>query len=220
MVFSDTQLFNKLFMKKLFTVLVLFISIIIIACNSTKVLTSWKAPAASNLQSYKKIIIVALSGDKYNDMRQTMENNLVQEMKARGVNAVSSFELYGPKSFKGMEEKEVVEKFTRENADAAITVVLLDRKKEKYYTPGTVSYYPGYYSRFWGYYNTMYDRVYTPGYYTTTIDYFLETNLYTLSNDALQYSVQTRTSDPSDAQSMAGEVSKAVVKDMAKKGIL
>jgi hypothetical protein len=62
--------------------------------------------------------------------------------------------------------------------------------------------------------------VYTPGYTEQRTDYFFETNLYDLNGNKLLYSAQSQSFDPSSASQIANDLSKAVVKDMQKKGIL
>ena len=66
----------------------------------------------------------------------------------------------------------------------------------------------------------MYDRVYNPGYYTTTTDYTLEADLYRTKGDKLLYSAQAKSFDPGSASSLAGDFSKTLVQDMINKGVI
>ena len=98
----------------------------------------------------------------------------------------------------------------------------LDKKDEENYQQGVSRIQPVgiFYNRFGRYYSTIYDRVYQPGYYTTSTDYFLESNLYDIASGNLLYSVQTKSFDPSSATALASDNSKKIVKDLKEKGVL
>ena len=55
------------------------------------------------------------------------------------------------KSFEKMEEQAAIEKIKNTGVDAVITIVLLDKKKERKYIPGNIYYspYSYYYNNFW-----------------------------------------------------------------------
>lgn len=200
------------------TGLVLFFA----ACSSTKVTSSWKEPETS-LQPDQKILVMALVSDKEGGLRASMEKEMVTALKQKGYQAVSAYQEYGPGAFKGLNEQKAMNKIRQKDIDQVMTIVMLDKSKEKNYVPGNNRFYrpfPPYYGRFWWYYNSMYDRVYQPGYYTTNTKYFLESNLYNLRNKQLLYSVQTETFDPSSAARMAVVYTQQVVKDMTKQQLI
>jgi hypothetical protein len=159
-------------------------ALFLIACSSTKITSSWKA---DNLQSkqYKKVLVLGLINDPDRTIRENMEEQLVGELKVLGYDAMCSCDEFGPKSFEKMNEKDAVAKLSNSGIDAVLTIVLLDKEREKYYVPGRVSYTPYsiYHRRFWGYYNTMYGRVYSQGYYQTDTRYFWESNFYDLTTE-------------------------------------
>ena len=121
-----------------------------------------------------------------------------------------------------MQESEAINKIKGQGFDAVLTVVLLDKEKEKHYIPGRITYtpYSMYYRRFWGYYSTVYDRVYEPGYYIENTNYFWESNLYDLSDKSLIYSAQTKSFDSNNLELLADEYGKIISNDLFKKGIL
>lgn len=191
------------------------------SCSSTELLSSWKAENA-NLTTYNKVLVVGLAGAKDRPIRDNVEAAMVNSLKANNINAVAASETYGPKAFEKMTDAEVVSKVKSDGFDGIVILALLDKEKEKYYTPGNVSYTPyfTYYSRYWRSWRTMYDRVYEPGYYNTTTNYTLEANLYNVNQDKLEYSAQTKSFDPSNAVKLADSFTKTVVADMIKKGII
>lgn len=207
-------------MKKvlvLLTPLFLFLA----ACSSTNVLNSWKDTDVEQT-TMKKVLVLAMLPEKERTLRQEMEFQMVQDLQKRGFTAVSALQEYGPKSFTGMNEKQVMQQLDKRKIDGVITMSLQDTEKSEHYTPGSVRYepYAVRYNRFYRTYQTFYQRVYTPGYTDRQTNYFFETNLYQLNSNKLLYSAQSKSFDPSSASQIAKEVSKAVVKDMEKNNIL
>jgi hypothetical protein len=207
-------------MKKILIsgIMVLFL----IGCSSTRITSSWKADNVESKQ-FKKVLVLALINDPDRTIREKMEEHLVGDLKGLGYDAVCSCDEYNPKAFENMKEQEALAKLSNSGVDAVLTVVLLNKEKEKYYVPGRVYYTPYsiYHNRFWGYYTTMYDRVYSPGYYNTDTKYFWESNFYNLENGPeLLYSAQSQSFEPASANSLSHEYGQMIVKDMAKNNIL
>jgi len=124
--------------------------------------------------------------------------------------------LYGPKEFDQLNEQQAIEKLKSKGVDAVLTIVLLDKTKERYYVPGHMNYTPYgfYYNRFWGYSRAIYGRIYSPGYYVTDTKYFWESNLYDLTSGDLLYSSQSQSFDPSTSAAMGKEYGKLIVEDL------
>ena len=118
-----------------------------------------------------------------------------------------------------MSEEQVVNKLRSSQFDAVFTTALLNISSQKNYRPGVVSEEPEgvVYNRFGRYFRTVYDRVYQPGYYSTSTQYFLESNLYDLNSGDLKYSVQGKTFDPSITGALSRDYRKQVLKDIKKK---
>lgn len=207
-------------MKKIITAV--FAGMIgLFSCNSTKVTSSWKTDEAA-AASFKKIIVLGIIKDKDRALRQELETQLVSYLKEQGYDAHAALQEYGPKAFARSGEEAIVQKLKNSGYDAVLTTVLLDKTKEHNYNPGTVSYQPvgTYYNRFRRYYSTVYDRVYTPGYYSTSTNFFLESNLYDVNSGKLIYSVQSKAFDPSSATTLGNDYAKTIIRDMKKNGLL
>lgn len=156
-------------------------------------------------------------------IRESMEQNIAADLRDLGYNVICACDEYNPKAFENMTEKEALAKLESGGVDAVLTIVLLDKIKEKYYVPGNVHYSPYaiYHDHFWGYYTTMYDRVYTKGYYVTGTKYFWETNLYSIDkNTELIYSAQSRSFDPQSTSDLTSGYGQMIVKDMLKKKVV
>lgn len=190
-------------------------------CNTTRVISSWKVPDAS-LRSYNKILVIGLMDAKERGLREEIENKLVAAFNIEGIAAGSSYSEYGPKAFDGLTEQESLNKINSNGYDGAFIVVLLDKSKEKTYNPGYMYYTPyfGYYGRFWPYYNTLYGRIWGPGYYTESTNYIIEANFYDLKKDKLEYSAQTKSFNPSSSRSLASELSEKLLQDMMSQNII
>jgi len=207
-------------MKKIFFVASVA-AILVIACNNTKLISSWKAPDAT-AEKYSKVLVVGLTGSKDAEIREPVENAVAIKLQAHGLNAVSASQQYGPKSFRTMSEDQAVKMVNDNGFDGVLVIALLDKDKERDYTPGYVTStpYAVVRNRWYGYYTVLYDRMYTPGYYTESTNYTLEANFYNTRGDKLIYSARTRSFDPNSAGDLAGDFSTTVIKDMEEKGLV
>jgi hypothetical protein len=199
-------------MKRLSAIIFL---IVFFGCASSKITSQWSEPGTPKL-AVKKVLVMGFVRNADYGIQENMERHLVDDLKELGYDAVSSFQKYGPKAFDGMNEVEAIQSM-RDNAfDAVLTIVLLDKEKDKnyyheyfYYTP-----FMYYYGNFWGYRMMMYDRIYQPGYYVTTTRYFWESNLYSTANQKLIYTVQTESFDPASTEKMAHEYGNLIATEL------
>jgi len=207
-------------MKKIFCLGAVTL-MLISSCSNTQLITSWKAPEAT-LQNYNKILVVALTGSKDRELRESIENAVAGRLSDEGLNTATASQQFGPRSFRTMSEDEAVRTVNDNGFDAVMVVSLLDKQQESNYTPGYISSTPYAVARnrWYGGYRVIYDRVYNPGYYTTTVDYTLEADFYQTRGDILVYSAQAKSFDPASSEDLAGDFSRTVVKDMIGKGIL
>jgi hypothetical protein len=193
----------------------LAILLIVTGCSSVSLTGSWITPEAKSIEG--RTIAIFCVTPRIN-IREKVETQIMDGLKAKGVNAISSLDFITP----GKMDIEIIKTMLKnKNVDGVIIISLLDAQKETYYVPGTTAYYPTYYGRpYYGYYGTMYGNVYNPGYYETTTSYFIECNAYRLSDDALVYSCQTKTVDPTNVDKFAYEFANVIVKDLVSKGVL
>lgn len=204
-------------MKKLGLIMAGFAIIAMAACTSTKVTSSWRSNDAQQLQKENKIMVMALVPQKDRTLRSQMENNTVTELRRKGYNAISALQTYGPQDMGKMNEKQVVKQLQGSDVSQVLTIVMLDRGKERNFVP---SYGPYGYGGFWPYYSMWYSRMYTPGYYTINTKYQWEGNLYDLKSGQLLYSVQSQSFDPPTTERMAILYGQQVVRDMTKQQLI
>lgn len=190
-------------------------------CTTSRITSSWKA-GNNPPKQYNKIMVLGLIRDNDRSIQVNMENHLVNDLKEMGYSAVSSLQEYGPHAFDHLTEEAAISKIRNNGVDAVLTIVLLDKEKERKYVPGNTYYSPYgyYYNRFWGYRTTLYRRIYEPGYYVTDTKYFWESNLYDMSDQKLVYSVQTESFDPVNSESLGHEYGRLILQDMAKNNVV
>lgn len=186
--------------------------------TSTHLVNSWVAPE-TKAQQYKKVLVIGLIGPRDRNLREVIENTMVQSLQAQGINAGSAFAEYGPKAFEDLKEKEALKQIENKGYDGAFTIALVDKRRQRQYNPGYMGMAP-YPWGFWGYYRHMWGGFYQPGYYSVNTNYILEGNFYDLNPDKLIYSAQTRSFDPSSAENLSGDFTQTVVTDMMNKGLL
>lgn len=196
------------------------------SCTSAKLVSTWSAPNPGNAMN--KVLVISLMGGKYVGIQQQFENDVVKHLGAVGVSAVSGISVFGPKEFQGMTEAEVTSKVNGSGFTGVMLISLLDKSKELVYTPGYTTYEPyPYYPTYWGgmnpyywRYSHLYDRVYTPGYYSTQTKYVLSAEVFSVAdNDKLIYSAQANSIDPNSGTALAESFAKAIVKNLQAKGL-
>ena len=195
--------------------------IMMVQCGpSTKISYSWKNTNVA--KTYRNILVVAMMNRQNHALRSNMENHLVNDLTNRGVEAHAAIPLLGPKALEGKSEESVLEYIKQPNVDAILTIVLLNKQKEKYYVPGRVYYTPYvmYHRHFWGYYQTVYGRIYEPGYYEENTEYFWESNLYDAKTKELIYSIQTTSFDPASTDKLAHEYGQIISNELFKQELI
>lgn len=200
----------------------IFLAVILMgSCTTSRITSSWKSedqPAST----FKKVLILGLLRESDRNFQMKMENHMVDDLREKGILAVSALHEFGPKTFEGLDEAKALEKIKNSGFEAVLTIVMLDKEKERRYVPGHIYYSPfgWHYNRFWGYYGTMYHRIYEPGYYVSSTKYFWESNLYDMNSQKLVYSVQSESFDPSSSETLGHEYGQMIINDMVEKGVL
>lgn len=214
---------NKL-NKKLPFAFVVLASLLLWGCTpTTRITGTWKNPDAGT-QRYSKIMVVALSDNVR--ARQTVETDMQAQLQQKGIESSRSIDVFPPTMTQkgGPDVNEILSKVREQDYDAILTVALLDEETETRYVPGTYGYTPmtrfGWYGRFRGYYTYWYPTIYDPGYYTEEKTYFLETNLYDVETEQLQWSAQTQSHSPASLRKASVNLAELTVNRMAQEGLL
>lgn len=206
--------------------IITFVAAIVLAgcAPGTQITGSWKNPDARTAANINTILVTALTGRT--TARQAVENDIAAALEERGYKTIKSIDVMPP-TFTGNrtpDREELLSRISDSGADAILTVALIDKETETRYVPGSAGYTPfprfGYYGTFSGYYNTWYPTLYDPGYYEKEKVYFIETNLYDVETEALLWSAQSETYDPSSLPNFAKEFSEVVVSRLERDELL
>ena len=199
-------------MKKI-KIIIPVVMLLMVGCSSSKITTFWKEKNTAP-QYFNKIMVIGVMREQDRAMQEKMENHIIGDLNDIGYTALSSLKEYGPNAFKKGDTAAALIKLKESNVDAVLTVVLLDKEKEQQYIAAN------YRNRYSGYRYEMYQRIFEPGYYVTNTKYFWESNLYNVKTKKLIYSVQTESFNPDDAETLAHQYGKLIVKNMVKEQIL
>jgi len=192
-------------------------SSVLAGCGSSiKVTDSWMDPAQ---EGYKIQSVMVLGVAKEASVRRIFEDNFVEELKSRGVNAMVSYH-----HLEGELTKEMIDDALATAGVSSIMVTrAVDQKKETVYTPGTTTVYggyPGYYGSYYGYYSYGYSAVSTPGYVSEWVTFILESNLYNVSDDKLIWTARTALEEPSNISRAVDALTVVLTRDMQRHGLI
>jgi|WetSurMetagenome_2_1015567.scaffolds.fasta_scaffold12794_3 hypothetical protein len=211
-------------MKKYFLLSVMLVSFVIFSCSApTFINDSWKK-SGYNGKKFQKIMVISAGGESFIE-RAILESEVIKKLKVNNIDGVSGVEILPNESFdkdkdgnvddKGEFENLIKNKVKELNIDGVIFLTLKDLKKDVKYTPGTTVYSPTfYYDPFYRHYYTVYNAVHSPGYYTKTARYYMETSLFDAITNELVYSILSETIDPQSINDFAKSYSEGIVNKM------
>ena len=192
------------------------------ACKNIEITHTWRrTPLPSD--PVKRILVMGVGRENDRSVMAEMERHLSDDLRNRGYDAHAALAIYGPHAFDQLTELEAIRKLQRNDYDAVLTIVLLDKEKERHYVPAQVIYSPYgfYHSRFWGYRTVLVNRIYEPGYYVTDTKYFWESNLYLLNREQiLLFSAQSRSFDPGNASTYGHQYANSIIERLVSEGVL
>lgn len=122
----------------------LALAFLISSCASLKLVTVWKDDAYQ-AGAAKKVFVMGVT--QREDIRHILENGFVNQLKARGIEAVASHTVL---PFEMMVERDVITSKVKESgADAVLSTRLIDRRGAEQTGAGKTQY--DYYGRSFGY---------------------------------------------------------------------
>ncbi len=185
------------------------------SCTSTQITSTWKEPNKEvAIDKLNKVLVVALFKDETS--RRRAEDEMAGYLNGKGVVSYNYFD----KNLSSTNEEVIRDKIKADGFDGAVTMRLIDIDREQVYTPASVSSYPSYNRRFSGYYFRNWNTYNTPGYYTNTKSYTVETNVYSIKEDKIIWTGLTKTTDPAGIDRMTTEIVKVVYREMIKQGFI
>jgi hypothetical protein len=205
-------------MKKLFFIPLLAF---LISCQPTKITQSWTAKEVKP-KHYKKILVLGVLTDNDNELQTKMENHLADDLREMGYLAIASNKIFPPGTFVKGDTARASSALEGKGFDAILTIVLLDKNKDRYYVPGRITDYTYYdkYSGFNRYFNTVAERIYSPAYFGEETKYIWENNFYDLGSRQMIYSARSRSFDYVSKTTLAHTYGMLMAQSLVKKKIL
>jgi hypothetical protein len=221
--------------KSIYLIMILSVILLLNACSSVKVLNTWKADNVNTIKD-KNIIVIARTDNM--NARVAFENEIVDQLKSRGMKATASFKKFPilkPDLKITKEKEEMIKKLLNsEGFNGVVLTVIKDTQELSktvtdggYYAGSSYyGYYPRYYVGFYGYYRhpMSYSTfgTYMPSTSTTYTEttYILETVIYNLEETKEKQLVAVVTSkieDPENASDAAKKYVKAISKSFDEK---
>ena len=210
-------------MKKrtiLLRLLFAFIVFIVASCSSTRIISSWSIsnPPAGAMN---KVLVIGVMADR--EARDQIEEAMVTALNRDGIAASTAIAIFGPRRFDNLQENEILNKLRGSEYTAVMIVSLVNKERDIRYIPGSFYMFPSShmgFSRFHRRYWFLYDQMYTPGRWEITTNWVLEADIFTINDDQLIYSAQTRSYDPNNARTLAESFTRAIVVELRTKGII
>lgn len=188
--------------------------------KSTKLVTSWKNPEYSGAR-FHRILVLGMSAKP--GVRADFEDALSRLVTRDGLEAVpGNTILLRPENTK-LDINYLKTQIKEFKIDAVIVSRLVKVEKNVTYVPGEVYTMPyPYYRSFYGYYGAVYPVVYSPDYLREDTIVRVETNVYDTRtpNGEIVWTGTSDTFNPRSADKAIDGVSKLIVKELAKDGIL
>jgi hypothetical protein len=188
-------------MKKIFLILC---AAVLCSCQTSKITATWTDKNVSP-KKYNKILVLGVLKDNDSVLQSKMEKHLAGDLNDLGYSAFAASDVFPPGTFVKEDTAKAIGALNSKGFDAVLTVVLLNKEREKYYVPGRVMYtpYAPYHDRLDLYYYTMYDRIQTDGYYATDTKFFWESNFYDRNSKKMIYSSQTESFESGSKENLA-----------------
>lgn len=205
-------------MKKMLWVLC---AAVLFSCQTSKITTTWTDKDVSP-KKYNKILVLGVLKDNDRELQSKMEKHLAGDLNDLGYSAFAASDVFPPGTFVRGDTAKAIEAINGKGFDAVLTIVLLNKEKEKYYVPGKMIYtpYATYNDRLDRYYYTIYDRIQTEGYYATDTKIFWESNFYDRNSKKMIYSSQTESFDPGSKETLAHYYGVLLANNLVKSHVL
>ncbi|MBT8469909.1 MAG: hypothetical protein KJN97_14290 [Deltaproteobacteria bacterium] len=169
---------------------------------------------------FKKLFVIGVAQDQ--ESRQVFEDAFANAINEQGGSAEASWG-HLPKT-EQLTQDEVRSAVQAGGFDGVLITRLLAVDKEQEYTPASsynnprTRFYAGgrglYGQGFYGFYGTTYAKVHEPGYFETSTTIRVETNLYSLATDALVWTGQSATVDPTSIDDARESMTVAVAQKL------
>jgi hypothetical protein len=186
------------------------------ACSSTSLVNMWKDPSYPR-QPLRNVLVVTLRKDAAS--RRIWEDGFVSALKAHGVTATPSYQLF-PNA--DPDTTQLTDLVAHRGFDAVLVAHRTGVDTQVTYVPGyrTDVPYPGV-SPWTGHYFFYYQRIYAPGYVEADRVVRYETDVWMTANGGrLVWSGVTESFNPSSTQDVNHEIASDIVPELVRQRIM
>ena len=199
----------------------------LVACGpATRITGSWVGPEKAE-DGYNNLFVTAITANVLE--RQYTEDEMLKVLQKKGVRASQSMSTLPP-GFDANVEADLAKaksEISKAGYEGILTITLINETSEARFIPGNMMMYDpfmmgpmGMRGNVWGMHGAMAPMMMNPGHYTVDRDYFIEINLYDASTEALVWSAQSQTTNPSSLKRFSVGFAHAVVDRMIKDGVI
>lgn len=189
-------------------------ALFVVACAQTSIKNSWKA-AEDTGPALRKVLVVGVT--KRADVRRTFEDTFVAELKAKGIDAVQSYEAEPDLGPERVERLKVL--VGKTGADGVLVTRLVKREKKLDYVPGAPP--PAYIGmNMYGYYPRAWAGYYDPPMMVESEIVIAEVNVFRAASEKLVWAATTETFAPSDIAASTKDFAKVVISALSKDKLL
>jgi hypothetical protein len=215
-------------MKKTISLLAfVVITLVVTSCGpSVTVTDSWKAPDIAESKS-DHFVVMARVDDVVG--RQRFEQEIVKQLKARGVDAVESYKKYPDLNLNLKMTPDQIDELeaglSKDGINGIVLTVIKDMKTE-IKTTSSGNYGGGYYPQFGGYYGSYYSPYGYGGSYMSASSRTYESDIYKLESvifdldrkgDQMVAVISVNITDPKSASEVAPKYSEKLAKQFDEK---
>jgi len=186
-------------------------TVMIIACAGTK-LTQTQVDESRQEKPVSNILVLGVTYKEKEEIRRSFEDSFVVQLRAVGVEAISSGNAISIPTDLRLEKDEILKAVNKFNNDAVLITYVTGKDEKEDYTRS----YSGYY----GYYGRAYGYAHIPSYSSTNTFYRLATKLYDAKTEKLIWSGISETLNPDSTKQMIDDVIKVVIKDLQKNNLI
>jgi len=195
-------------------ILPVFVVMLLTACAATQLNSVWKD---SSYKSHpKKILVIGVA--KVPENRRALEDGFVEQLKARGSQAIASYKLLP--EIKQNDKDEIARIVKEQGADAVLITRLVGKKTRDFIVPGKFYYPPPNYGTWQNYFYYGTDIEYMPSFGAPSRNSVMEINLYDTANDKLIWSVASETGGVASGQAIIASYIRVIMQNMAAQGLL
>jgi hypothetical protein len=186
---------------RLLPTLSLLTAVALWSCGSTRVVTTWQAPALQPLV-FTKVLALALAPEE--SLRRIAEEDLCRQVES--VPCKPAYLAISPSEMGDVEKMKAIVK--RSGFDGALVFRVVSAREKVSYVPPTHG------PTFWGYYGYAHPMAYDPGCYRTDQIVRVEVSIYSISEDRLLWVATTDTTNPRVVDEVVEDVAAAVRREL------